>query len=187
MNWYLDTNPQQLDIDEALVRVSEQRRNYALRYQRKRDQQLCLSAWLLLEKALREEFGIEEVPPFYYTDTGKPLLRGHEDIHFSLSHCDEAVACAVSRHPVGIDIETFTHYDPSLLPLTMSDDEQQQILAAPRAEVEFTRLWTMKESLLKLTGEGMKQPLTSVLSDVTAYRFQTIVTSRFVCTICKND
>ncbi|MCR4613814.1 MAG: 4'-phosphopantetheinyl transferase superfamily protein [Bacteroidaceae bacterium] len=185
MNWYLDTHPHGLDLDQALAQVSEQRRRYALRYKRESDQRLSLSAWLLLQRALRDEFGIDEQPLFRYTPQGKPLLEGHDDIHFSLSHCDEAVACVVGRHAVGIDVESLSQYDPALLEATMSEEEIRQVRAAHRPEVAFMRLWTMKESLLKLTGEGIRDRLDDVLVDAASYRFQTLIASRFVCTVCE--
>ena len=101
---YIDNHPQQLDLAEALAAVSPERRAYALRYRREEDQRLCLSAYLLLQRALREEYGLSEVPPFCYGQHGKPALQGYPDIHFNLSHCREAAACVVSTHPVGIDI-----------------------------------------------------------------------------------
>ena len=185
MNWYLNTNPQQIDLEQALAQVSEQRRTYALRYRKVSDQRLSVAAWLLLQQALRDEFGIEEPPVFHYTETGKPLLCGHDDIYFSLSHCDHAVACAVGRNPVGIDVESIDRYSPELLPVTMSETEQQQILAAPRPEVAFIRLWTMKESLLKCTGEGLSDHLPTLLTDTSSYRFQTLTTPHCICTLCE--
>ena len=183
---YLNQSPQELDLNAAMAQVSEQRRHYALRYRKESDQRLCLAAWLLLKRALREEFGIEEEPVFQYTPQGKPLLFGHEDIHFNLSHCDEAVACAVSHSPVGIDIEAYAHYSQELLPLTMSEEEQRQILAAERPEVEFTRLWTMKESLLKLIGEGISDHLPTLLTVPPPYQFRTIFDAHYVCTLCES-
>lgn len=61
---YIDSHPQQLNLTEALAAVSTERRTYALRFQRIEDQRLCLSAYLLLQLALREEYGLSEVPPF---------------------------------------------------------------------------------------------------------------------------
>ena len=182
---YLNQNPQALDLDAAMEQVCEQRHRYALRYRKKSDQRLCLAAWLLLKRALREEFGIEEDPVFRYTEQGKPLLCGHEDIHFNLSHCDEAVACAVSHNPVGIDVETYHHYSQELMTMTMSEEEQRQILSAERPDVVFTRLWTMKESLLKCTGEGISDHLPTLLAASPPYQVRTIVDSRYVCTLCE--
>ncbi len=188
---YLDPHPQQLNLTKALAAVTPERRAYALRYRREEDQRLCLSAYLLLQRALREEYDISEVPPFCYGEHGKPSLQGRSDIHFNLSHCREAVACVVGTHPVGIDIETPDCYNEALLPTTMNDREQQMILQSPQPAVTFTRLWTMKESLLKLTGEGITDDLPSVLNkykhsgEEQNISFQTICHNRYIYTICQ--
>ena len=184
---YIDSHPQLLDLTEALAAVSAERRTYALRYRREEDQRLCLSAYLLLQRALREEYGLSEVPPFCIGEHGKPVLEGYPDIHFNLSHCREAVACVVSIHPVGIDIEMVDSYDEALLPTTMNEKEQQMLLES------FIRFWTMKESLLKLTGEGITDNLPSVLSKLEAtgesqnISFQTTFHNRYIYTVASKE
>ena len=190
---YIDSHPQLLDLTEALAAVSAERRTYALRYRREEDQRLCLSAYLLLQRALREEYGLSEVPPFCIGEHGKPVLEGYPDIHFNLSHCREAVACVVSIHPVGIDIEMVDSYDEALLPTTMNEKEQQMILESPHPESTFIRFWTMKESLLKLTGEGITDDLPSVLSKLEAtgelqnISFQTTFHNRYIYTVASKE
>ena len=190
---YIDFHPQLLDLTEALAAVSAERRTYALRYRREEDQRLCLSAYLLLQRALREEFGLSEVPPFCIGEHGKPVLEGYSDIHFNLSHCQEAVACVVSTHLVGIDIEMVDSYDEALLPTTMNEKEQQMILESPHPESTFIRFWTMKESLLKLTGEGITDNLPSVLSKLEAtgesqnISFQTTFHNRYIYTVASKE
>ncbi len=190
---YIDSHPQLLDLTEALAAVSAERRTYALRYRREEDQRLCLSAYLLLQRALREEYGLSEVPPFCIGEHGKPVLEGYPDIHFNLSHCQEAVACVVSTHPVGIDIEMVDSYDEALLPTTMNEKEQQMILESPHPESTFIRFWTMKESLLKLTGEGITDNLPSVLSKLEAtgesqnISFQTTFHNRYIYTVASKE
>ena len=181
---YIDDHIDDFDLREALAAVSQQRRDYALRYRQERDQRLCLAAYRLLQRALLLEYGINETPVFTYDDKGKPLLQGHPDIHFSLSHCHEAVAVAVSDHPVGIDIETTGHYSAEVARRVMSDDEMREIEASAQPEVAFTRLWTMKESLYKLTGDDNGGDMAGMLSDISKYRFTTTIHPRFIYTAC---
>ena len=153
---YIDEHIDDFDLQAALTEISEQRRLQALRFKFERGQRTCVLAYLLLKKALREEYGLTENPLFEYGPHGKPFIVGHPEIHFSLSHCREAVACAVSDRPVGIDVESVQRYRESLAQYTMNEQEQQQIAAAERPDVAFIRLWTMKEARLKLTGEGSR-------------------------------
>ena len=184
---FIDDQPDRLDLTTALAAASPQRRAYTLRYRQPHDQRLCLAAYGLLESALRTEFGIKEMPPWDYSPAGKPFFVGHPDLFFNLSHCREAAACVVDRRHVGIDVESIGRYDTALCMATMNADEQHRIACSPNAALAFTRLWTMKESLLKLTGEGMKEDMTTVLDDVTGVRFETFVNMArgYVCTVCR--
>lgn len=172
-----------LDLPAALAAVPAQRRGLALRYRRELDQRLCVAAWLLLQQALSLGWGIQQVPPLVPMPGGKPVLQGLSGIHFNISHCDQAAAVVVDSRPVGIDVESITPCDPDLLEHTMSADERSLIAASPNPDVAFTRLWTMKESLLKLTGQGITRDLHAVLDDCDAYRFHTTVTPRYVLTV----
>ncbi len=129
------------DLQQALARVSGQRRQQALRYRQERDRRLCVAAYRLLQLALQRQYGIGEPPQFTYTSKGKPLLAGHRHIHCSLSHCQSAAAVAVSDHPVGIDIETRDHYSEEVAARVMSGDEMRRILTSTDPAGEFTHLW----------------------------------------------
>lgn len=184
---YIDEHIDDFDLQAALAELSEQRRQQALRFRFEHGQRTCALAYLLLRRALREEFGIDEQPLFDYGEHGKPVLVGHPDIHFNLSHCREAVACVVSRHPVGIDVESVSHYKESVARYTMNDEELAMIEAAERPEAAFIRLWTMKEARLKLTGEGITDDLKTALADSSRYRFTTTerLTQNYIYTVCE--
>lgn len=178
---YIDDQIQQLDLAAALAAVSPERRDYALRYRHELGQRQCVAAYLLLQRALLQEYGIDGHLQFAIGEHGKPSLVGHPDIHFNLSHCREAVACAVSDRPVGIDIESTRRYHPMLLDYTMSPDERRLIAQAPRPDEAFIRLWTMKEAVLKLTGEGISRDLHTVLTGHN-YHFATTIHPTYICT-----
>ena len=182
---YLDDHIHDFDLQQALSEVSPQRRQYALRYRQERDQRLSVAAYRLLQRALLEEYGIDEPPLFHYDENGKPRLAGHPDVHFSLSHCLAAVACAVSDKPVGIDIETIDHYSEEIATRVMSEAEMHQILTSPHPAEAFTRLWTMKESLYKLTGDDNNGDIRHMLDRMPPVTFETKVLPRCVCTVCR--
>ena len=115
------------DLEAALKEISEQRREQALKFKFELGQRLCVLAYQLLKQGLREEYGITENPVFEYNEHGKPSIVGHPEICFNLSHCKEAVVCAVSDKPVGIDVESIREYRDSLVHYTMNDEEIQEI------------------------------------------------------------
>ena len=85
----------------------------------------------------------------------------------------------VSDKPVGIDIESIRPYKESLARYVMNDDELQRINGSA---LEFTKLWTQKEAVVKLTGQGITTDLKSVLTCF-AGELQTVVTDHYVYSI----
>lgn len=186
---YIDDDIESIDLSVALNSVSPQRRTQVLRYRQEHDRKLSLAAYILLCHALRTEYGIAEPPVFTFDANGKPRLKGHSNIYFSLSHCHEAAACVVDRVPVGIDVESLSHYDPAIAERVMSDDEQRQIALSADPRRTFIRLWTMKESLLKMTGDGINNDLRHILQEHKGlkkgdYDFRTTEHRDFICTVC---
>lgn len=151
-------------IAECIENLPSQRREVALRFKHELGRRQCVLAYQLLCDGLEHEYGITDKPIFSYGEHGKPSIIGHEDIHFNLSHCKTAVACAISDKPIGIDIESIRPAKETVIRYAMNDDEVQQILTSPNPDLEFTRLWTMKESVLKLTGEGINDDMKNVLN-----------------------
>ena len=183
---YLNDHIDSIDLDEALATISVQRREQALRFRHERGRRLCVAAYLLLKEALSKEYGISGNPLLGYAPSGKPYIEGHPDIHFNLSHCRHAAVCVVSDSPVGVDIEAIRPYNASLARYTMSDDELQHIEAADRRDAAFIRLWTMKEAVLKLSGQGLRSDLKLALSSVADVDFEIIEHPKYICTVCRN-
>ncbi len=184
---YLNDDIAGFNFEAALPLLSEQRRQQALKFKHEQGRKTCAMAYLLLCKALRQEYGITELPVFEYGEHGKPFIVGHPDIHFNFSHCREAVICVVSDRPVGVDVESIREYRDSLVRYTMNDQEVQQIERAERPDVEFIRLWTMKEAVLKLSGRGIVDDLKYVLTDTKTSELTTVVDPevRYVYSICR--
>lgn len=150
-------------LNELITTLPSWRREQVLRFNHLDGRREGTLAYLLLCEALRKEFGIEEMPTFVYDANGKPHLKEFPKIHFNLSHCRKAVACAVNLQPVGIDIETLGRYKESLARYTMNKDELDEIQKAESPDLAFTRLWTMKEATQKLSGEGISTNVRQVL------------------------
>lgn len=149
-------------------------------------------AYLLLCRGLREQYGIIARPRFGYDENGKPFLTDYPQIHFNLSHCRKGVICVIDDSPVGCDIEAIPDgLDPDLLGACFSTTEQEEILHAGDSRIEFARLWTRKEALLKLHGIGLVDALPALLASPLAdgVSFQTRVhgQAKFAYTICKKN
>lgn len=166
---YINDNLQALDLDAALSEISEQRREKALHFKHEQGRRECVAAYLLLKRALLEEYGIKENPILAEHNGGKPYIVGREDIHFNISHCREAVVCIVSNAEVGIDVERIRPYNDNLARYVLNDEEYASVIGSDNPALEFTKFWTMKEALLKLTGEGIRDDLKQSLTNVKAH------------------
>ena len=90
-----------------------------------------------------------------FGEHGKPFLTNYEGIHFNISHCNEAVAIAVSDKEVGIDVEGRRKFSETLLQRSFDEKEQASVLRSNDPESEFARIWTRKEAWFKWTGTGI--------------------------------
>jgi 4'-phosphopantetheinyl transferase len=109
---------------------------------------------------------------FEYGPHGKPLLADAPagGLEFNASGSDELAVCAVTvGKSVGVDIEFCRPItDNSFLDQCLTTAERAVLAALEPAEklAAFYRLWTLKEALLKATGEGLSRPMTSVEFEV---------------------
>ena len=154
------------------------------------DRKRCVRAYMLLWEGLAREYGVVCPPVFDFGSHGKPVLRDDPGLHFSLSHSGNAVLCALDCHPVGADIEMIRRKNLEYLLSVFSDPEQASIARADSPETCFTRLWTRKESYLKLTGEGLTgtRALREIpTEDTDAVRFETVIREAedFVYSVCQ--
>lgn len=172
------------ELEQEIHLLPAWRREVVLRYTHELGRRQSLLAYQLLCQGLRNDFGIEGMPRFAYGEHGKPSLPDYPHIHFNISHCKGAVACAISERPVGVDIETFRPIRESIVRYAMNETEAQRILQATRPERAFAILWTQKEALVKLTGEGLNRELPTLLKGNT-HRLSTLITPQYVCTLAE--
>lgn len=148
--------PDPKEYPELLNGLSENRKEKTLRYRQLKDRKQSLGAGMLLQKCLSEHGICAE--DIRYGENGKPEVS---KICFNLSHSNDIVVCVVSEKEVGCDVEKiselreriaerfFTEYEIGYLNGFEGDEKRD----------EFYRLWTMKESYMKMTGEGMSLSL----------------------------
>lgn len=155
------------EVNRLLYFVSPQRRSEALQFKHLQGQYACLKSYELLHHLLTEQGWIkpDEILHFERNEHGKPGLAGYHDIHFNLSHCKAAIAVAISRQPVGIDVENFRNPTPQLLKYTMNEQEADEIMQNANPQQRFTELWTCKEALFKYLGTGINHSIRDILTN----------------------
>ena len=150
--------------ERLLLALPEWRREVAMRYKHLAGRRESATAYLLLLEALQQQYGINEAPHFVIGPHGKPSLLEFPHIHFNTSHCHKAVICAVGNTPVGVDIEGRRSIRDSLVDYTMNAAEKERIARAEDPEMEFLKLWTAKEAVVKLSGEGIQDNIRDILT-----------------------
>ena len=97
---------------------------------------------------------------FTYGSNGKPYLKDKRAF-FNISHSGDYVVCSVSESEIGCDVQTVTKYNPRIAARFFTEKEDAFLLKSENQPEDFTRLWTLKESVLKKTGEGITGGLDS--------------------------
>jgi len=154
--------------------LSDERREKALKYRSPSARKLSVGVYLLLRLAVKEEYGIEEAVEFGYNENGKPFLKDYPHIHFNLSHCKKAAACAVSDNEVGVDVQETRPVSDKVAKRVLTEAEYEKFKVAQIPDDYFCEIWTIKESFLKRTGQGIRVDLRTIseesITDRTVYR-----------------
>ncbi len=144
--------------------VSGERLDRSMKYRFEADRKRSLLAYALLSHAIAGVYPDISLPVMPETDEyGKPHLYFNTntvsdkdaEIHFSVSHSGDYAACVLNKDPVGIDIETIGKPAGNIAEHFFARDE----LGFIHDNESFYRIWTLKESFLKVVGLGMLLPL----------------------------
>ncbi len=87
---------------------------------------------------------------------GKPETEG---VFFNISHSCEYVTGIASYTPVGCDIEKAVKAPLEIADRFFCHTERKYIFSHNDKDFAFWQMWTLKESYMKMTGEGMSLPL----------------------------
>lgn len=95
----------------------------------------------LLALAIKQEYGLAELPEVGRAQGGKPYFPAYPGLCFNLSHSHGATVCALHDQPVGVDVERLRPA-PGRLAAGLDDES-------------FFRLWTAREATVKRQGRGV--------------------------------
>lgn len=116
--------------------------------------------------------------------TGKPFLAQGE-FHFNLTHSGGLCACAIADHPVGIDVERIVERSEASLSRIadrMFSDKERTLLRESHDPLStFYEIWVKKESIVKETGEGIKDlsHIDSTDAEISLFRIEDFVLALF--------
>ncbi len=134
------------------------RKIQTMKYMQADDRRRSLGAGILLAEALPRYGARPE--DITLGPEGKPQVEG---IYFNLSHSVRMAVCAVGKQPVGCDVEKIDKEPDKMADHFFHPGETDLLhrCETKRRDELFFRLWTLKESYLKMTGEGLRLPLNS--------------------------
>lgn len=152
----ISTLPDPLENPEVMAILPKERQKKILKYKQKQNRLQSLGAGLILNRVLSRHGGAAD--KVQVGANGKPTVEG---ISFNLSHSGDLVICAVSEKPVGCDIERIKNAPQRVAERSFSEAEKEHLqqFLGEAYNREFFRIWTKKESYLKMLGTGIRVPL----------------------------
>lgn len=146
----------------AFSTVSPYRQKKIAQLRNEQEKRRSLGAAFALNAAL-ERYGLYEKNMIYVLGAqGKPTLQDYPALHFSLSHSGDYAICSLGEWETGCDIERVRPDKIRVAEHFFAEEEKKWLFQADEREEQESRLfrlWTMKESFLKVTGRGMSLPL----------------------------
>ena len=131
----------QEELTHLYMRLSPSRKIRIDRLRRKEDKDRSLAAELLVYDLLKKHTNIVSAQ-LHCKENGQPYLSGCQ-LHVSISHCGQTVACAISETPVGIDVERIRPIDLNICRFVCVPEETQYLstdMQKGRYWVQYVRI-----------------------------------------------
>ncbi|OBA11509.1 phosphopantetheine-protein transferase [Acinetobacter calcoaceticus] len=128
---------------------------------------LFLISRVLTKFVLADKLGISphEVN-IHLQSNGKPFIQGNKAVYFNLSHSADVIVLAVTEEgEIGVDVERvdrefdWMRVDSVLAPSEIEWIQENERIDPSTVYQRFFQIWTLKESYIKCTGEGMSRHL----------------------------
>lgn len=120
-----------------------------------------------------------------FNEHGKPYLKDNK-LYFNISHDRNMTVLVTSNKEIGVDLEYLT-YKPSVVNKYFTPREQEIIKNSKNKEYDFTKIWVMKESYVKMLGIGILYGLEKVDTIKLIKKFEIIDKKEYLISICRNE
>ncbi len=147
---------------------------------------LFLISRMLTKSVLADKLGISphEVN-IQLQPNGKPFVQGNKGIYFNLSHSADVIVLAVTEEgEIGVDVERvdrefdWMRVDSVLAPSEIEWIQENERIDPSTVYQRFFQIWTLKESYIKCTGEGMSRHLKKLNFHVLAEHIEFLDSTR---------
>jgi 4'-phosphopantetheinyl transferase len=151
--------------------------------EKNRDKALAIATAIVEKKALSDYCDYENIS-IVADENGKPRVKNDcgKEVYYNVSHSgDYAVAVALPKE-VGIDIQCVSKMSEGVMRKMFSDAEINRVNSETDKNLEFTRIWAMKESYYKYTGEGIFRGMKE--QSYNECHFSEYVFEQYIISIC---
>ena len=144
--------------------MSDYRKSKINRMKMQKDKNMSLGVGILINEYLKT-LGLREKDMIYEEKyNGKPYFKNLPEVYFNASHSGNCAVCSFSSEETGCDIEKSDEVNTEIAKRFFARSEYEYIYSAKSDSEQlerFFRLWTLKESYLKFSGEGLQGGLNS--------------------------
>ncbi len=154
-------------------------------YKNKANEKIKIISYFLLQIGLINLFGIRKISKIHYSKYGKPYIKKIKNIHFNISHTNDAVACAISNSKVGVDIlNRNMKANENIVYKLFSKNEIKLWKLSKTKKDKFLEIWTKKEAYIKYKGQPVNHKIANI--DTTNLKINTIRTKNYLLSyMCK--
>lgn len=145
---------------ELLSRLPPDEQETYRRYRQPGSREMFLCSRSILREELARR-GLPHDAKIAFGEHQKPFLERYPERHFNVSHSAGAVMVGFSERPLGVDIERMVSLrGEQLVAIAGRVFHEAEVALLLRQPVEaerrrlFTKLWTLKESIVKALGVG---------------------------------
>lgn len=160
MNLYILKIPKGIiwnKLEKYVCHISKERATKIEKYISNHSKIISLLTEILLRHCLTcfHEVKIGDIE-FMYNENQKPSIISKENLYFSISHSCSIIGVAVNDHPIGLDLEVEKVINLDIAKEFYSQEECCQIFKRSNNNIykDFFKVWTQKESRLKLFGDN---------------------------------
>lgn len=143
-------------FERCYVNATKERKVKIDRLRFDSDKRLSLGADILLKRAL----GKWANEPMKTNEFGKPYIE-RCPLKFSISHSGSIALLATADCEVGCDVQIMKEQPRGVAERYFCESERRFIEESDDKARAFFRLWTAKESYIKMLGKGLSVPLDS--------------------------
>ncbi len=127
-----------------------------------------LGAGILIKQGL-DEYGVDG-EHILTGSNEKPYIESAHGLEFNVSHSGDMAVCAFSDKCVGIDLEHTKVFNRNLINFVYKPEEIKYIKYRSKNQndenCQYTKLWTIKESIMKYYGKGLSMDPRKIFVDL---------------------